>query len=282
MACSGTYCVNCTSNACAGKYRAPRSGDQYSFPTLDDFPTANFTNHLKTALNQEINDRNSMRGYGLTTVGFANATAGTNLVAKTDTEVLVELKTRLNALIDSYMYKTALNKVTNTGTAGSYPSTGGDGLSSTSVLEDTYTAGSKFTEAHWTNIRDKILSLMRECLCNGDCGSNTWCGCHRNCGCNYSDERLKVLDTKEAVSSLEEFNQIKSKKWKYTFDNEHEFFGPIAQEVEKVYPEVLREDGQGYKMLNQMSMIGILWGALNKSIDKIGDLERRIEELEQK
>lgn len=282
MACSGTYCVNCTSNYCGGKYRAPRSGNQYSFPAIGSVPTANFTNHLKTALNQEINARNSKRGYGIATVGFTNAAAGTNLVAKTNTEVLVELKTRLNALINSYMYRTALSKVTYTGTAGSYPSTGGDGLSSTSVLNDTYTAGSEFTAAHWTNIRDRILSLMRECLCNGDCGSNYWCGCHNDCGCNYSDERLKVLDTKEVVSSIEEFNQIKSKKWKYTFDNEHEFFGPIAQEVEKVYPEVLREDGQGYKMLNQMSMIGILWGALNKSIDKIGDLERRIEELEQK
>lgn len=281
MSCSGTYCVNCTSNACAGKYRAPRTGNQYSFPTLKDFPTANFTNHLKTALNQEINARNSKRGYGVATVGFTNVTTN-NVIAKSSTEVLVELKTRINAIINSSMYKTALSKKTNQTTAGSYPSTGGDGLKSTTVLSDTYTAGTIIKEAHWLNIRDKILSLMRECLCNGDCGTNTWCGCHRNCGCNYSDERLKVLDTKEAVSSLEEFNQIKSKKWKYTFDNEHEFFGPIAQEVEKVYPEVLREDGQGYKMLNQMSMIGILWGALNKSIDKIGDLERRIEELEQK
>jgi hypothetical protein len=38
----------------------------------------------------------------------------------------------------------------------------------------------------------------------------------------------------------------------------------------------------GYKMLDQTSMIGLLWGALNKSIDKINTLEARIEELEKK
>ena len=282
MACSGTYCVNCTSNACAGKYRAARTGNQYSFPAIGEKPTAAFTNHLKTALNQEISARNTKRSYGLTTVGFTDATAGSHFVAKTSAEVLTELKTRLNAIINSSMYKTALSKATNQTTAGSYPSTGGDGLSSTAVLNDVYTVGSAFKAAHWTNIRDKILSLMRECLCNGDCGTNTWCGCHNDCGCNYSDERLKEIRAEESVSSLEDFNKIKSKKWVYTLDKEHEHFGPIAQDVEAVYPEAIREDEMGYKMLDQTSMIGLLWGALNKSIDKINDLEARIEELEKK
>lgn len=280
MACSGTYCVNCTSNACAGKYRAARSGNPYAFPAIGTEPTATFTNHLKTALNQEISARNSKRGYGVATVGFTDAAVG-NIVAKTSTEVLVELKTRLNAIINNGMYSTAISKATGMTTAGSYPSTGGDGLRSTSTLGDVYTAGTKITSAHWTNVRDKILSLMRECLCNGDCGSNYWCGCHNNCGCNYSDINLKENVSVEDFS-LDKFNEVKSKSWNYTFDKEHKFFGPIAQDVEKVFPEAIREDGQGYKMLNQVSMIGILWGALNKSIDKINELESRLEELEKK
>jgi hypothetical protein len=281
MACSGTYCVNCTSNACAGKYRAARGGNPYSFPAIGSMPTASFTNHLKTALNQEISARNSKRSYGLTAVGFTDATAGTHFVAKTSTEVLTELKTRLNAIINSSMYKTALSKKTGQTTAGSYPSTGGDGLSSTTTLGDVYTAGTKITAAHWTNIRDKILSLMRECLCNGDCGSNYWCGCHNDCGCNYSDVNLKENVIEDGIS-LEKFNEVKSKSWNYSFDKEHKYFGPIAQDVEKIFPEAIREDGQGYKMLNQVSMIGILWGALNKSIDKISELESRLETLEKK
>lgn len=269
MACAGTYCSNCTSNGCAGKYRAPRSGNQYSFPAIGTMPTANFTNHLKTALNQEINARNSKRSYGLTTVGFTNVVQGNNFVARSTTEVLVELKNRLNAIITNSKYSSAI-------------ANGGDALSSTTVLNDVYTVGSNFTAAHWTNIRDKILSLMRECLCNGDCGANAWCGCHNDCGCNYSDERLKEVRAEESVSSLEDFNKIKSKKWVYNLDKEHEYFGPIAQDVEAVYPEAIREDEMGYKMLDQTSMIGLLWGALNKSIDKINDLEARIEELEKK
>ena len=305
MACKGTHCgSHCTKHTsayCETKYRAPRTGNPYSeynFPdlvkipdnvTINDSnkviysPTAEYTNKLKAALNKEIEDRNSKRGYGITPVSFTDVTTNKNtFVAKSSTEILVELKARINDIVNSSMYKTALSKPTGKTTKGDYPTSGGDGLSSTTVLNDTYTAGSMFTSAHWNNIRNKILSLMRECLCNGDCGVNSFCGCHNDCGCNYSDERLKEVRAEESVSSLEDFNKIKSKKWVYNLDKEHEHFGPIAQDVEAVYPEAIREDEMGYKMLDQTSMIGLLWGALNKSIDKINDLEARIEELEKK
>ena len=46
MACSGSYCANhCYNNACAGRYRAPRSGNPYTFPDIGGEPTASFTNH---------------------------------------------------------------------------------------------------------------------------------------------------------------------------------------------------------------------------------------------
>lgn len=305
MACKGTHCgSHCTkhtSTYCTAKYRAARTGnpyeDYYDFPELSKIadnvtvndsnvvkhtPTAEYTNYLKAALNAEINDRNTKRGYGITPISFTDISQKNNLVAKTSTEVLVELKARINDIINSSMYKTALSKPTGKTTKGDYPTSGGDGLSSTTVLNDTYPVGGIITVAHWSNIRDKILSLMRECLCNGDCGVNSFCGCHNNCGCNYSDERLKEIRAEESVSSLEDFNKIKSKKWVYNLDKEHEHFGPIAQDVEAVYPEAIREDEMGYKMLDQTSMIGLLWGALNKSIDKINDLEARIEELEKK
>jgi len=41
-------------------------------------------------------------------------------------------------------------------------------------------SASKLIEA-----RTKIDSLRSNCLCNTDCGGNTWCDCHNDCGCNY-------------------------------------------------------------------------------------------------
>lgn len=279
MACNGTYCVNCTSNYCQGKHRAYCGSNSYSFPAIGDRPTANYTNHLKIALNNEINVRNSKRGYGVGAVSFTDATTS-NYIAKTNVETLTQLKSQLNAVINNWHYYTGISKAVNQTTAGSYPTGGGDGLS-TPVLEDSYTPGTKITAAHWTNIQNKILTLMKECLCNGDCGSNYWCGCHNNCDCNYSDSKLKE-NIKDENFSLDDFNKIKSKSWNYVFDKEHRFVGPIAQEVEEVFPEAIREDDNGYKMLNQTSMIGILWSALNKSIDKINELETRLDSLEQK
>lgn len=275
MACSYSNCGSyCTSNGCpTDVHRAARSGNQsgYSFPDLTkgvDVPSADYTNNLKNALNAEIDERNRRRKYGLTNVTFTNVSKGSNFVARSSNEVLVELKNKLNAIITNSKYSAAIGS-------------GGDALSSTSVISDVYTVGEKYSPTHWTNIRDRILSLMRECLCNGDCGSNSWCSCYGDCGCNYSDANLKENVIEDGIS-LEKFNEVKSKSWNYVFDKEHKHFGPIAQDVEKAFPEAVREDAEGYKMLDQISMVGILWGALNKSIDKISELESRLETLEKK
>lgn len=292
MACPSTYCANCVGNSanpCGTKHRAPNSAS-YSFPALGDIPTVAYTNALKAALNQEISKRNSARSYGAATSTFTDVT-NSNVLAKSNIAVLDDIKAKINALIANSKYKTGISrtKITNPVTAEckgcnnhvSYPTSGGDGLSS-SAIGDVYTAGNKITKAHWTNLANKILALMRECLCNGDCGANTWCNCHNYCGCNYSDERLKNIHSTEVVSSIDEFNQIKSKEWNYLSDEEHSYYGPIAQDVRCVYPNAVREDEDGYLMLDQTSMVGILWSALNKSIDKISELEERISKLEQK
>lgn len=153
--CSGSYCANhCYNNACAGKYRATRTGNLYAFPPVGDGPDANFTNHLKKALNIEIQDRNSKLGSGIPSVTFTDAASGSSIIAKTSTEVLVELKDRINRI-----------------RSGS--------------ISDSYAYGTIVREYQWTNIRDKILQLMRECLCNSDCGAHSVCTCHGDCGCNY-------------------------------------------------------------------------------------------------
>ena len=251
MACSGSYCANhCYNNACGGKYRAPRTGNPYTFPDIGGEPTANFTNHLKTALNQEINERNSKLGAGISSVTFTNTVADSSIIAKTNTEVMVELKNKINSIHNGW-------------------------------VNDSYTQGTPIKSYHWTNIRDKILQLMRECLCNGDCGAHAVCPCHGDCGCNYSDRLLKENIEEDVVYSLEGFNSIKSKCWNYIDEPNRKHYGPMAQDVLEYYPHAVRKDKNGYLMLEESSMIGILWSALNKSIDRIEELETRLNKLEQ-
>lgn len=127
------------------------------------------------------------------------------------------------------------------------------------------------------------------CTCNcNNCTCNCQhctCNCNYSCTCDcaYSDERLKDIISETYEYSVEEFNTIKSKVWKYKFDDKETIhFGPIAQDIEKVFPFVINEDSNGYKMLDNISMIGVLWETLNKCIDKIDELEQTISKLKGK
>ena len=251
MACTGSYCANhCYNNACAGKYRAPRSGNVYTFPDLGNEPTANFTNQLKIALNQEISERNAKLNSGISSVSFTNVVPDSSIIAKTNTEVLVELKNKINSMEQN-------------------------------LLNDSYAKGTIIKSSHWSNIRDKILQLMRECLCHSDCGSHAVCACYGDCGCNYSsDKRLKNIKANEVVKDINDFNKIKSKKWSYKDNESKMFYGPIAQDILELYPDAVEYDEYGFYKLNAISIIGVLWSALNKSIDKINELEERVKILE--
>ena len=49
-------------------------------------------------------------------------------------------------------------------------------------------------------------------------------------------------------------------------------YGVIAQDVEKVYPNLISIDAEGMKSINYLEMIPLL-------LHKINDLERKVEEL---
>jgi hypothetical protein len=65
------------------------------------------------------------------------------------------------------------------------------------------------------------------------------------------------------------------------FTDQHQI-GLIAQEVEKVFPELVTKDGQGYKAVEYQNLVPVLIEAIKQQQAKIEDLEARLQQLEKK
>lgn len=244
MACAGNYCAShCYSYGCTRNYRAPRPSYSYSFPAISDRPTAAFTTALRNAMNSELAARGSS-----VRVASGTVTTGTTKIAKFDngTQILQNLSDCLEVL---------------------YGSSGSHNVSYTGNI----------VQWHFTDIRDRIQSIMRDCICNSDCGANAWCNCYNNCDCNYSDKNLK-WNIKECNDDIKDkFLSIKSKKWIYKDDPlQKTHIGPIAQEVESVFPDAVLEDNNGYKMIRTSDLVGILWSIVQNQQKEIDELKEKV------
>ena len=100
-------------------------------------------------------------------------------------------------------------------------------------------------------------------------------------GWQPSDKRLKNIIS-GIEDPVERLKKLKGVKFEWKTDEYSEkglpegtHYGLIAQEVEKVFPEVIREDNEGYKALSYSELIPVL-------IEAIKEQEKRIEALEAK
>jgi hypothetical protein len=103
----------------------------------------------------------------------------------------------------------------------------------------------------------------------------------------FSDERLKDVYSNFPYG-LTEINRLKPVRYRYQKSNplglpsDNEFVGLIAQDVQKVIPEAVKRDDNGYLMLNNDP---IVWAMLNAIKElKVGNeqLRKRVEALESK
>lgn len=106
-----------------------------------------------------------------------------------------------------------------------------------------------------------------------------------------SDMRLKT-NISEITGSLEKLNKINGVKYtyakneltlKYGLDQEAgEVFGFIAQDLEKVFPEMVKKDENGVYAVNYSMMVPVLVEALKTQNTQINDLQNRLDQLESK
>lgn len=92
-----------------------------------------------------------------------------------------------------------------------------------------------------------------------------------------SDVNLKK-DIKVIENPIEKISQINGVSFNWT-DTEQSSAGVIAQDVEKVMPEIIRDNSTGYKSLNYNGLIGLLIEAVKNQQDQINILKREIEDL---
>lgn len=126
---------------------------------------------------------------------------------------------------------------------------------------------------------NSMLSYTFEVNGTAYCTSGTWSG---------SDIRWKK-DIKPIESSLEKINRISgvSYRWKaeefkeLNFDDDRHI-GIIAQEMEKVFPELVNTNDDGYKAVAYDKLTAALLEAMKEQQDQIETLQKRIKRLEER
>ena len=110
-----------------------------------------------------------------------------------------------------------------------------------------------------------------------------------NCtgGTCSSDERWKK-DIQPLQNSLANIQKLQGVSYYWRTDefpnkdfNQTKQIGVIAQEVEKIYPELINTNNEGYKSMDYMSLTAILLEGLKEQQQLIEQQSQRIIELEQ-
>jgi hypothetical protein len=95
-----------------------------------------------------------------------------------------------------------------------------------------------------------------------------------------SDGRLKINIT-PLQNSLDKILQLQGVEYDRTDYEKHEI-GMIAQEVEKVIPDLVKEDSEGTKILEYQNLTAVLVEAIKEQQEQINFLKQTVQELSTK
>ena len=73
-----------------------------------------------------------------------------------------------------------------------------------------------------------------------------------------------------------------SAQLKVASDIDQKHYGFIAQDVQKLFPELVKEDGSGYLSVNYVELIPILVNAVQELSAKVEEQDKQIKELQAK
>ncbi|WP_276875255.1 tail fiber domain-containing protein [Chryseobacterium joostei] len=99
-----------------------------------------------------------------------------------------------------------------------------------------------------------------------------------------SDERLKqniteIKSSDEIVSKLRPVSYFWNETGKKKGGNAQLQYGLVAQDVEKVLPNIVSTDNEGYKSVNYNELIPLLLQAIQEQGKKIDELQKEIQQL---
>ena len=102
-----------------------------------------------------------------------------------------------------------------------------------------------------------------------------------------SDERYKT-DIKDLGNPIDKIKLAKGVSYKFSLEKEknkkenNRNFGFIAQDFQKVFPELVYEDSLGYLSIDYVSMIPVLLEAVKKQQEDIEELKALLANIESK
>jgi hypothetical protein len=92
---------------------------------------------------------------------------------------------------------------------------------------------------------------------------------------NPSDRTLKDKIEQIAENRNSNFDNLEPKEFVYKADPSKKHFGFIAQDMEKIYPELVKDSEFGYKTINYVEIIPLL-------VSKIQSMQKEIDDLKEK
>jgi len=97
---------------------------------------------------------------------------------------------------------------------------------------------------------------------------------------NTSDEYLKKNIETISSSKIDDIINLKPVQYSFKDDNKNKVhYGFIAQDVEKIYPELVKNSEMGYKTINYIEFIPLLVKKINDNANEIEKLKLQIKEL---
>lgn len=148
---------------------------------------------------------------------------------------------------------------------GTEGSNNGGGIRIGAVSDSNYNSGNNTQSCYMRVSTDGDIVASR------DLRANSWC--YAQIFRSTSDSRLK--DNKEEMSY--DLSSIKPYRYLLTTDNTTHV-GLIAQEVEKVIPEAVSENEDGWKTLDYNSVVAALVGEVNSLKQQIKELKEMIKQ----
>jgi hypothetical protein len=95
---------------------------------------------------------------------------------------------------------------------------------------------------------------------------------------SLSDETQKT-DIVTIENALDIVNQIRGVRYKWKDNHNKPSLGVIAQEVEKVIPEVVNTNEEGIKSVSYGNIVGVLIEAIKEQQGEINNVKSQIEKL---
>lgn len=93
-------------------------------------------------------------------------------------------------------------------------------------------------------------------------------------GSIYNPSDMYLKDNIEPIAEIKnkEFTNLEPKVFTYKDDPIKKHYGFIAQDMEKIYPELVKDSVMGFKTINYLEMIPLL-------VSKINSMQKEIDEL---